>query len=95
MDKAASSFKFSSSIIDMNGTTDYLEIFAYRYVIQAHLLAQSGGSTELHYFGAFRIGDNYDTTFSTKIKLYANQEIDFTKDVIFKTIADGKGAYIS
>ena len=29
---------------------------------------------------------------STKIKLYANQEIDFSKDVILQD--DGKGAYI-
>jgi len=29
---------------------------------------------------------------STKIKLYANQEIDFTKDVLLQD--DGKGAYI-
>lgn len=31
---------------------------------------------------------------STKIKLYANREIDFTKDVILQDNSDGKGAYI-
>jgi len=31
---------------------------------------------------------------STKIKLYANQEVDFTKDVILQDDSDGKGAYI-
>jgi hypothetical protein len=32
------------------------------------------------------------TNLSTKIKLYANQEIDFSKDVLLQD--DGKGAYI-
>ena len=32
------------------------------------------------------------TNLSTKIKLYANQEIDFRKDVLLQD--DGKGAYI-
>ena len=31
---------------------------------------------------------------STKIKLYANQEVDFTKDVKLQDNSDGKGAYI-
>ena len=31
---------------------------------------------------------------STKIKLYANQEVDFTKDVILQDDSNGKGAYI-
>lgn len=31
---------------------------------------------------------------STKIKIYANQELDFTKDVILQDDSDGKGAYI-
>lgn len=31
---------------------------------------------------------------STKIKLYTNKEIDFTKDVILQDDSDGKGAYI-
>ena len=31
---------------------------------------------------------------NTKIKLYANQEIDFTKDVILQDDSDGKGIYI-
>jgi hypothetical protein len=31
---------------------------------------------------------------STKLKLYANREIDFTKDVILENISDGKGDYI-
>ena len=31
---------------------------------------------------------------STKIKLYANQEIDFTKDVVLMNDSDGKGTYI-
>jgi hypothetical protein len=30
----------------------------------------------------------------TKIKLYANQEVDFTKDVLLQDDSDGKGAYI-
>ena len=34
------------------------------------------------------------TNLSTKIKLYANREIDFTKDVILENISDGKGDYI-
>jgi hypothetical protein len=33
------------------------------------------------------------TNLSTKIKLYANQEIDFTKDVLLQDSMD-KGAYI-
>jgi hypothetical protein len=33
-------------------------------------------------------------TISTKIKLYANQEIDFSKDVLLQDDSDGKGAYI-
>jgi hypothetical protein len=32
------------------------------------------------------------TQLSTKIKLYANQEIDFRKDVLLQD--DGQGAYI-
>ena len=32
---------------------------------------------------------------STKIKLYANQEIDFLKDVILKNDADSNGDYIA
>jgi len=31
---------------------------------------------------------------STKIKLYANQEVDFQKDVILQDDSDGNGAYI-
>jgi len=31
---------------------------------------------------------------STKIKLYANQEIDFTKDVLLQNDSDGRGDYI-
>ena len=31
---------------------------------------------------------------STKIKLYANREINFNKDVILQDDSDGKGAYI-
>lgn len=31
---------------------------------------------------------------STKIKLYANKEIDFSKDVLLQDDSDGKGAYI-
>jgi len=34
------------------------------------------------------------TNLSTKIKLYANQEIDFRKDVLLQDDSDGKGAYI-
>ena len=32
---------------------------------------------------------------STKIKLYANQEVDFTKDVKLQDNSDGKGAFIA
>jgi len=32
---------------------------------------------------------------STKIKLYANREIDFTKDVKLQDNSDGKGAFIA
>jgi hypothetical protein len=35
------------------------------------------------------------TNLSTKIKLYANQEIDFTKDVILQDNSDGKGVFIA
>ena len=31
---------------------------------------------------------------STKIKLYANQEVDFSKDVILQDDSNGQGAYI-
>jgi hypothetical protein len=31
---------------------------------------------------------------STKIKLYTNQEIDFTKDVVLMNDSDSKGTYI-
>jgi hypothetical protein len=34
------------------------------------------------------------TNLSTKIKLYANKEIDFRKDVILKDDGNGLGAYI-
>ena len=32
---------------------------------------------------------------STKIKLYANQEVDFLKDVILQDNSDGKGVFIA
>ena len=32
---------------------------------------------------------------STKIKLYANQEVDFTKDVKLQDNSDGKGVFIA
>ena len=35
------------------------------------------------------------TNLSTKIKLYANQEIDFTKDVKLQDNSDGKGVFIA
>jgi hypothetical protein len=34
------------------------------------------------------------TNLSTKIKLYANKEIDFRKDVLLQNDSNGKGAYI-
>ena len=34
------------------------------------------------------------TQLSTKIKLYANREIDFNKDVLLQNDSDGKGDYI-
>jgi len=34
------------------------------------------------------------TNLSTKIKLYANKEIDFQKDVLLQDDSNGKGAYI-
>ena len=34
------------------------------------------------------------TNLSTKIKLYANQEVDFSKDVILQDDSNGQGAYI-
>jgi hypothetical protein len=35
------------------------------------------------------------TNLSTKIKLYANKEIDFTKDVKLQDNSDGKGVFIA
>ena len=35
------------------------------------------------------------TQLSTKIKLYANKEIDFTKDVKLQDNSDGKGVFIA
>ena len=35
------------------------------------------------------------TNLSTKIKLYANKEIDFLKDVILQDNSDGKGVFIA
>ena len=35
------------------------------------------------------------TNLSTKIKLYANREIDFTKDVLLQDNSDGKGVFIA
>jgi hypothetical protein len=35
------------------------------------------------------------TNLSTKIKLYANQEIDFRKDVLLQDNSDGKGVFIA
>ena len=35
------------------------------------------------------------TQLSTKIKLYANREIDFLKDVKLRDNSDGKGAFIA
>ena len=32
---------------------------------------------------------------STKIKLYANQEVDFRKDVLLQDNSDGKGVFIA
>jgi hypothetical protein len=33
------------------------------------------------------------TNLSTKIKLYANKEVDFTKDVLLQDNSDGKGVH--
>ena len=35
------------------------------------------------------------TNLTTKIKLYANREIDFLKDVILQDNSDGKGVFIA
>ena len=35
------------------------------------------------------------TQLSTKIKLYANKEVDFFKDVILQDNSDGKGVFIA
>jgi hypothetical protein len=35
------------------------------------------------------------TQISTKIKLYANRQIDFTKDVRLQDNSDGKGVFIA
>jgi hypothetical protein len=35
------------------------------------------------------------TNLSTKIKLYANREVDFTKDVKLQDNSDGKGVFIA
>ena len=35
------------------------------------------------------------TNLSTKIKLYANREVDFTKDVRLQDNSDGKGVFIA
>jgi len=35
------------------------------------------------------------TQLTTKIKLYANREIDFTKDVTLQDNSDGKGVFIA
>jgi hypothetical protein len=35
------------------------------------------------------------TNLSTKIELYANQEVDFTKDVKLQDNSDGKGVFIA
>jgi hypothetical protein len=34
-------------------------------------------------------------TITTKIKIYANQEVDFRKDVILQDNSDGKGVFIA
>jgi hypothetical protein len=39
--------------------------------------------------------NNYDKLRSTKIKLYANREVDFTKDVKLQDNSDGKGVFIA
>jgi hypothetical protein len=46
------------------------------------------------YFGAYRIGALIMTQLSTKIKLYVNSEVDFTKDVLLQNDSDGRGDYI-
>ena len=35
------------------------------------------------------------TQLTTKIKLYANKEVDFSKDVILQDNSDGKGVFIA
>ena len=35
------------------------------------------------------------TQLTTKIKLYANREVDFSKDVILQDNSDGKGVFIA
>jgi len=47
---------YVSSIIDMNGTTDYLEGFAH-IDISTGTASVEGGSARRSFFGAYRIGD--------------------------------------
>jgi hypothetical protein len=47
---------FVSGIIDMNGTTDYLEVFASVDVTAGSAIVTSGSDKQA-YFGAYRLGD--------------------------------------
>jgi hypothetical protein len=46
----------TQAIIDMNGSTDYLEVFGYIDKIQSSTISFTSG-TKNTYFGAYRIGD--------------------------------------
>ena len=47
----------STYLIDMNGSSDYIEIFAYADSNSGNNASIAGGSTEHSFFSAYRIGD--------------------------------------
>ena len=48
--------KEPSGVVDMNGTTDYLELYVYQDTNDSSNITMNGGDGLNNYFGAYKIG---------------------------------------
>jgi hypothetical protein len=89
---------FAAGIVEMNGTSDTIKANVYQDSGSSKTII--GASSDNDDLANFRSIQNYRigiimANLSTKIKLYANQEVDFTKDVKLQDNSDGKGVFIA
>ena len=48
--------KEPSGVVDMNGSTDYLELYVYQDTNDSSNITMNGGDGINNYFGAYKIG---------------------------------------